>query len=155
ALADAPATSARPGDARPARELLGDLSAAEDAAVRGVLVGPDKAFERLEWSEVAAQVWWPGVAREVEPVRRYPVHCTPRVLPAALGDVDGIARAVRMGVSAWSPAAERRHAIRCLALQLGACLRDAGFAPAVGPGLRFEMRRGDDVVEPLRTVDDL
>jgi hypothetical protein len=116
--------------------------------------GPLRPLRRLPWSDTAREVWLPLWRQEVASGASIP-RFSPQALPALLSDLDSVAKQTRSGVRVLSPEAERRAAVRALALHLAVALADAGCEPGVGAGMRLVLRRGDAEVAPLEVVQEL
>lgn len=154
ALDDCPDLPARPDDHAPAAELLGDPEQAFDVVIRSMLVDPDRPLRRLPWEDTAREVWLPLWRAELASGPSLP-DFSPRALPALLADLDSVVKHTRSGVRVLSPEAERRAAVRALALTLAVALADAGCEPGVGAGMRLVLRRGAVEVAPLEVVQEL
>jgi Zn-dependent protease with chaperone function len=134
--------------------LLDDPGAAQEAALRRLLVNEQMALAPLTWSEAAEKVWLPRWRAQIEesPSLR---ALAPLDLPRVLGDLPSWAAETRRGLALFSPAAEKRRLLILLGAWLTVRLDQRGFRIDALPGEPVRARRGELVVEPLVLVADL
>jgi len=136
--------------------LLADLDAAEIVVVRSVMQDPTKDLKPIAWDDVAEKALlpaWKGFVAELGDALR---EMSPSVLPATLRSVPTfVERLPAAGIAVWSPAAERRRALRVLSAWLSVHLHEKGFAIVAEPGAEVRLVKGDVVIEPVAVVRDL
>ncbi|HVU04422.1 MAG TPA: M48 family metallopeptidase [Polyangiaceae bacterium] len=135
--------------------LLDDPAAAEDLAVRYVLVDANRKLSRIGWSEVTEKIWLPLWTETLTPVGYAFAKLTATGLSDACASLDDWADRTRTGLSLLSPEASRRRAERYLGMWLAVCLSRSGFEVSTEPGAPVRATRGDVVVEPFRVVSEL
>lgn len=135
--------------------LVGKAAAAEEHALRSILVNPARKLEPLAWEDAGKRVWLALYRDNLAPYRKSLAALSLEDFPRAIASLDAWLPHLRGGLALLSPEAERRRALGIFGSLLALLLDARGFTIEALPGSPVRLRRGDLLVDPFERVRSL